>query len=224
MIELLKKYRLFFIVMFVLSAIILGLFYNALSPKKQLPIYTPSMVNPEMVDSTIQHIANKKMHQIADFKFTNQNGETITNAAYENTIYIADFFFTTCQTICPIMTDNMTWVQNQIKDYDDVKILSHSVTPEIDTPQVLKAYATEKGVDDKKWNLVTGKKEDIYYIARKSYLAVKTGDPSQLYDMVHTENFVLVDKKRRVRGFYDGTSMEDMHRLLNDIKILKEKN
>lgn len=209
--------------MAVLSAIILSLFYSALTPVKQLPIYTPSMVNPEMVDSTIQHIANKKMHGIADFEFINQNGQTITNQDYDNTIYIADFFFTTCQTICPIMTDNMTWVQNEIKDMDDVKILSHSVTPDIDTPEVLKAYAIKKGVDDTKWNMVTGKKEDIYYIARKSYLAVKTGDPSELYDMVHTENFVLVDKKRRVRGFYDGTKMEDMHRLIADINLLREK-
>lgn len=223
MLELLKKYKLFFIVMSVLSAIILSLFYSALSPVKQLPIYTPSMVNPEMVDSTIQHIANKKMHQIADFTFINQNNDTVTNNTYENTIYVADFFFTTCQTICPIMTDNMTWVQEQIQNMDDVKILSHSVTPEIDTPEVLKAYAVKKGVNDKKWNMVTGKKEDIYYIARKSYLAVKTGDPSELYDMVHTENFILVDKKRRVRGFYDGTKMEDMHRLIDDIKILREK-
>ena len=223
MLELLKKYKLFFIVMAVLSAIILSLFYSALTPVKQLPIYTPSMVNPEMVDSTIQHIANKKMHRIADFEFINQNGQTITNQDYDNTIYIADFFFTTCQTICPIMTDNMTWVQNEIKNMDDVKILSHSVTPDIDTPEVLKAYAIKKGVDDTKWNMVTGKKEDIYYIARKSYLAVKTGDPSELYDMVHTENFVLVDKKRRVRGFYDGTKMEDMHRLIADINLLREK-
>jgi protein SCO1 len=223
MLELLKKYKLFFIVMAVLSAIILSLFYSALTPVKQLPIYTPSMVNPEMVDSTIQHIANKKMHRIADFEFINQNGQTITNQDYDNTIYVADFFFTTCQTICPIMTDNMTWVQNKIKDMDDVKILSHSVTPDIDTPEVLKAYALKKGVDDTKWNMVTGKKEDIYYIARKSYLAVKTGDPSELYDMVHTENFVLVDKKRRVRGFYDGTKMEDMHRLIADINLLREK-
>ena len=183
--------------MFVISAVILFLFYDALTPKKQLPIYTPSMVNPEMVDSTIQHHANKKQHQIADF------------------------FFTTCQTICPIMTDNMALVQQEIKDMDDVMILSHSVTPEIDTPEVLKQYALKKGVDDAKWNLVTGKKEDIYFIARKSYLAVKTGDPSQMYDMVHTENFVLVDKNKRVRGFYDGTKLEDIEKLIKDIKLLR---
>lgn len=207
--------------MFLLSAVILTLFYNALNPNKQLPIYTPSMVNPEMVDSTIQHLANKKLHQIADFEFINQNGDTITQDTYKDKIYIADFFFTTCQTICPIMTDNMTKVQEQIKNMDDVMILSHSVTPEIDTPEVLKQYAIKKGVDNSKWNLVTGKKEDIYYIARKSYLAVKTGDPSELYDMVHTENFVLIDKKRRVRGFYDGTKIEDINKLIEDIKTLR---
>lgn len=221
MLEIFKKYRYFFIVMFVMSSIILILFYNALVPKKQLPIYTPSMVNPEMVDSTIQHLANKKLHQIADFEFINQNGKIITQQDYKNKIYIADFFFTTCQTICPIMTDNMTIVQEAIKDFDDVMILSHSVTPEIDTPEVLKQYGLKKGVDDTKWNLVTGKKEDIYYIARKSYLAVKTGDPSQMYDMVHTENFVLVDKNKRVRGFYDGTKLQDIKKLVDDIKILR---
>ncbi len=219
--EIFKKYRYFFILMFVISAVILFLFYDALTPKKQLPIYTPSMVNPEMVDSTIQHHANKKQHQIADFEFVNQNNTTITQDTYKDKIYIADFFFTTCQTICPIMTDNMALVQQEIKDMDDVMILSHSVTPEIDTPEVLKQYALKKGVDDTKWNLVTGKKEDIYFIARKSYLAVKTGDPSQMYDMVHTENFVLVDKNKRVRGFYDGTKLEDIEKLIIDIKLLR---
>lgn len=223
MLEILKKYRVLFITMGILSAIILYLFYNALTPIKQLPIYTPAMVNPEMVDSTIQHIANKKLHKIADFAFVNQNNDTITNAQYDGKIYVADFFFTTCQTICPIMTDNMTLVQEQIKDMDDVMILSHTVTPEVDTPEVLKQYALKKGVLDNKWNLVTGSSKDIYYMARKSYLAVKTGDATQMYDMVHTENFVLVDQKRQIRGFYDGTKKEDVEKLIEDIKFLRKK-
>ncbi|MEO4004003.1 SCO family protein [Flavobacterium sp. CAU 1735] len=218
MLRFFKKYRLFFIVLFVLSAIIITLFYNALTPKKHLPIYTPSMVNPELVDTTIQHVANK--HTIADFAFVNQNGKTITQKDYEGKIYVADFFFTTCPTICPIMTTNMAWLQDKIKNNPKVMLLSHSVTPDIDSVPVLKKYALEKGVIDSKWNLVTGDKKDIYYIARKSYLAVKTGKPEELYDMVHTENFVLVDSKRRVRGFYDGTKMEDVQRLLDDINWL----
>ena len=175
-----------------------------------------------MVDTTIQYVANK--HFIADFAFTNQNGKTITQKDYQGKVYVADFFFTTCQSICPKMTTNMVWLQEQIKNNPKVMLLSHSVTPEIDSVSVLKAYAKEKGVIDSKWNLVTGNKKDIYYIARKSYLAVKTGKPEELYDMVHTENFVLVDQKRRVRGFYDGTNKEDMEKLLEDILFLCDSN
>lgn len=213
-----KKYRIFFIVFLVLSAIILTLFYNALKPKKTLKIYNPADVNPEMVDTTVQFI--KRDHTIDDFSFTNQNGKTITQKDYEGKIYVADFFFTTCPSICVPMGENMAWLQEQIKNNPKVMLLSHTVTPDIDTPEVLKAYAQKKGVIDSKWNLVTGKKEDIYYIARKSYLAVKTTDSSELYDMVHTENFVLVDSKRRIRGFYDGTNLEEVKKLLEDIKFL----
>lgn len=218
MLDFFKRYRIFFGVMAVLSVIIIALFYSALTPKKVLKIYNPSDVNPELVDSTIQYI--RKYHTIADFSFTNQNGETITQKDYEGKIYVADFFFTTCGSICPIMTTNMTQVQRAIMKNSKVMLLSHSVTPEIDSVSVLKAYAIKNGVNDKKWNLVTGDKKEIYRLARKSYLAVKEGKPSELYDMVHTENFVLVDAKRRVRGFYDGTKSEEMQRLINDIDFL----
>lgn len=125
----------------------------------------------------------------------------------------------------------MVWLQNQLKNNPEVKLLSFSVTPDIDTPEVLKKYALEKGVDDVRWNLVTGNKKDIYYLARKSYLAVKTGKPEELYDMVHTENFILVDKNKRIRGFYDGTNLDqptndqktkNMKQLLEDILWLCE--
>ena len=129
------------------------------------------------------------------------------------------------------MTDNMVWLQNQLKNNPEVKLLSFSVTPDIDTPEVLKKYAIEKGVDDSRWNLVTGDKKDIYFLARKSYLAVKTGKPEEMYDMVHTENFILVDKNKRIRGFYDGTNLDqptndpktkNMKQLLEDILWLCE--
>lgn len=213
-----KKYRIFFLVLFILSATIITLFYFALKPKKMLKIYNPADVNPEMVDTTVQYV--KKYHTIEDFSFTNQNGKTITQKDYEGKIYVADFFFTTCPSICVPMGENMAWLQEQIKDNPKVMLLSHTVMPDIDTPEVLKAYAVKKGVIDSKWNLVTGDKKDIYYIARKSYLAVKTTDSSELYDMVHTENFVLVDAKRRIRGFYDGTKLEEVKRLLEDINYL----
>lgn len=209
-----KKYRLFIITMGALSVIILTTFYFVLSPPKKLPVYNPSDVNPKLVDTTIQYISRD--HRIAPFSFTNQNGKTVTNKDYEGKIYVADFFFTTCPTICPIMTTNMAWLQQRIKDNPKVMLLSHSVTPDIDNVAVLKEYAKQKGVIDSKWNLVTGDKKDIYYIARKSYLAVETTNSSELYDMVHTENFILVDTNGRIRGFYNGTNL--------DKKIKGEKN
>lgn len=218
--KILKQYRAIFVTFLIFSVICVTLFMNALTPEKRLPVMNPSDVNVELVDSTIQHVS--KHHTIADFSFTNQNGKTITQKDYEGKIYVADFFFTTCQTICPRMTSNMVKVQNAFLDNPDVMLLSHSVLPDTDSVPVLKKYALEKGVVDAKWNLVTGDKKEIYGIARKSYLAVKTGSPEEMYDMVHTENFVLVDAKRRVRGFYDGTKTEDIERLIEDVKWLSE--
>lgn len=195
------------------------LIYDALQPKKRLPIYQPNMVNAELVDSTLQHI--KKYHRIADFSLLNQNGDTITQENYRDKIYVADFFFTTCPTICPIMTANLVEVQAALADDPEVLLLSHSVTPEIDSVAQLKKYAIEKGVNDAKWNLVTGDKKQIYELARKSYLAVQEDGDGGPFDMIHTENFILVDKQRRIRGFYDGTKEEEMDRLLSDIEILK---
>jgi len=230
--DLFYRYRYLFLTIGILSVIILSLFYNALKPEKQLPIYTPAMVNPELVDSLVQHENNKMKHKIADFSFQNQNNKTITQKDYENVIYVADFFFTTCPTICPIMTDNMVWLQDKIKDMPNVKLLSFSVTPDIDTPEVLRKYADKKGVIDAKWNMVTGDKKAIYYLARQSFLAVKTETTGELYDMVHTENFILVDKNGRIRGFYDGTNLDqdkkdnikNVTQLLEDIKWLNEKS
>ena len=230
MLNFLAPYKKFLIIFSILSIIIYFGIYTLLSPEKMLPIYSPRDINPELVDSTVQHIGND--HKIADFAFTNQNGKVITQKDYENTIYVADFFFTTCPTICPKMTDNMVWLQNQLKNNPKVKLLSFSVTPDIDTPEILKEYALEKGVDDSKWNLVTGDKKEIYYLARKSYLAVKTGKPEDIYDMVHTENFILIDKNKRIRGFYDGTNLDqpseddpetkNMQQLLEDILWLSK--
>lgn len=186
-----------------------------------MPIYQPAMVNTEMVDSTIQY--KKKYHKIDDFSLTNQNGETITQNTYKDKIYVADFFFTTCQTICPIMTDHMVQIQKEIINDPDVMLLSHTVTPEIDSVAQLKKYALKKGVNDAKWNLVTGDKKQIYQLARKSYLAVKTDGNGDAYDMIHTENFMLIDKKRQIRGYYDGTNPEDITRLIADIETLKEE-
>jgi len=216
-----SRYKFLAVVLFVLSVIIVSIIYQILKPKEMLAIYQPSDVEKELVDSTIQHV--KKYHTIADFSLINQNGKTITQEDYKDKIYVADFFFTTCQTICPIMTDNMVVVQERLKNDFEIMLLSHSVTPVIDSVPQLKKYALEKGVDDDKWNLVTGDKKQIYQLARKSYLAVKTDGNGDEYDMIHTENFILIDKKKRIRGFYDGTDSEEIEQLLMDIEILKKE-
>lgn len=221
MLQFFSKYKFFAVVMLVLSGIIITAIYQVLSPTPSLPIYQPNMVNAELVDSTKQHI--KKYHSISDFALQNQNGETITLKDYENKIYIADFFFTTCPTICPIMTDNMVQLQEILKDQPDVLLLSHTVTPEIDSVPVLKAYAEKKGVIDSKWNMVTGDKKEIYDLARKSYLVAKYEPFDGEYDMIHTENFVLVDTQKRIRGYYDGTNWEEMEVLLEDLAILQKE-
>ncbi len=189
-------------------------------PEKTLKIYQPYQVDQTLVDSTKHYV--KKYHTIADFALLNQNGDTITQRDYEDKIYIADFFFTTCQTICPIMTDHMVLLQDALKNDDHILLLSHTVTPEIDNVARLKAYAIEKGVDDSKWNLVTGDRKEIYDLARKSYLVAKD-NPYEEFDLIHTENFVLVDTKKRIRGFYDGTDSDAIKQLLEDIKILEKE-
>ena len=213
------QYKLFFIGFLILSGIILALFYDALLPQKRLPIFQPAMVNFELVDSTLQHV--KKFHKIAPFSLTNQNGLNVTEHDYHGKIYIADFFFTTCPTICPIMTDHMVQLQEALQNDPNILLLSHSVTPEIDSVAQLKKYALEKGVADQKWNLVTGDKKQIYQLARKSYLAVQEDGDGGPFDMIHTENFILVDPEKRIRGFYDGTDPEAIKLLLDDLTILK---
>ena len=205
----------------VFGAISITIFYFILTPEKTLPIYQPYDVNEKLVDSSISYVS--KYHKISDFELINQNGETITQEYYKNKIYVADFFFTTCQSICPIMTKNMLDIQEQLKNDKEILLLSHTVTPEIDSVQQLKKYALENRIDDDKWNLVTGEKKQIYDLARKSYLAVEDSEFGN-FDMIHTENFMLIDKKRQIRGFYDGTDKNEIIRLLSDIEILKKLN
>ena len=216
-----KRYRVLVLSMAIVSIASILMFYNVLKPEEKLPIYHPNMVSFQLVDSTVQHV--KRFHKIKDFKLVNQNGKEITNESYRDKIYVADFFFTTCQGICPIMKENMIILQDQYEDDDQVYLLSHTVTPEIDTKDVLKKYAIEKGVIDAKWNLVTGDKEQIYNLARKSYLVAEDVEESEIFDMIHTENFVLIDPQRRIRGFYDGTDLTSIDQLIVDINILKKE-
>ena len=214
-----SKYKIFGLVLLILSIIIISIIYQVLKPNEVLPIFQPAKVNAELVDSTIQHV--KKYHIISNFSLINQNGKTITQEDYKNKIYVADFFFTRCTNICITMAYNMSELQEYYKDDTDMMFLSHSVTPEIDSVAVLKKYALNKGIIDKKWNVTTGSKEHIYELARKSYMAVVEDGNGGENDFIHTEQFVLIDKERRIRGYYDGTEKKDMDKLKKDVALLK---
>ena len=185
---------------------------------KQLPVYNPSDLNPELVDKSLRN--KNEHHTVLDFNLINQNGEIITQANYKNKIYVTDFFFTRCESICPIMTGNMAKIQEAFLNNDDVMILSLSVTPDIDSIPVLREYAIKKGVIDSKWNVTTGEKKHIYQLARKSYFAVVEQGDGGLQDFIHTPNFILVDKKKQIRGIYDGTDNDEIDKLIKDIRLL----
>lgn len=210
---------LLFLVLF--SVVGITVFYQLMAKEERLKIYNPIDINPRLVDISKKNL--KKNHKISDFELINQNGEIITNKTYENKIYIADFFFTRCQTICIAMAYNMSELQEYFKNDDDIMFLSHSVTPIIDSISVLKEYAIKKGVIDGKWNITTGSKKQIYDLARKNYFAVLDEGNGDDHDFIHTEQFVLIDKERRIRGFYDGTEKEDMKKIKKDISILKKE-
>ena len=185
-----------------------------------LPIYNPADINPSLVDKSVRDVRNN--HRISQFKLVNQLGDTITEKTFEGKIYVADFFFTRCMGICPKMTKQMDRAAEELKDENDVMFLSHSVTPVMDSVPILAAYAELYGANPEQWMLVTGDKKQIYDLARKFYFAVTTEGEGGEADFIHTENFILIDKEKRIRGFYDGTSKQDVDRLIGDIRILLE--
>ncbi len=217
-----KKSKSTLIFLFFFTLIFIPILYFLVKPKTKLPVYNPIDVNPRLVDDSVKHIS--KDHKVADFVLTNQNGKIITEADFKDKIYVADFFFTRCQTICPVMTSNMAELQDYFKEDDEIKFLSHSVTPIMDSIPILRAYATKKGVIDGKWEITTGDKKHIYDLARKSYFAVLDEGDGGDQDFIHTEQFILIDKKKQIRGFYDGTDINEVKRIIRDIEILKKEN
>ena len=162
-------------------------------------------------------------HSIRDFSFTNQDGETITQDTFKDKIYIADFFFTTCPTICPIMKTQMLRVYEKYKDNPEVLILSHSIDPKHDSVAVLHTFAERLGVSSKSWHFVTGDQEEIFDIGQNSYMVTARNDPDEPGGILHSGAFLLIDKQRRVRGIYDGTKKEKVDLLMEDIeKLLRE--
>lgn len=196
---------------------------DLLTPQRTLPVIQPHELNPALVDPSDW---SSQDHKILDFTLINQLGDTVTRADVAGEVLIVDFFFSRCATICPIMTKNLTAVPQALDGYGDWQIMSHSVTPAADTPQVLRAYADRMGAAHQDWWFLTGQKEDVYRLARRSYFACydeEQGGDGGMQDFVHTENVVLVDANGRLRGFYDGTSEESINQLIADAIWLLEK-
>lgn len=202
----------------VVVAILVG--YSIMTGNKKLRVYGPKDLNPKLVDESVR---KKQKHRIGAFTLTDQRGRTITEKDLEGKIYVADFFFTTCEGICLDMSRNMAKIQEEFADEKSLMLLSHSVTPEIDTVLALMAYGELHSANNDRWLLLTGERKHIYNLARKEYFAAKHDGDGGPNDMVHTENFVLVDKEKRIRGFYDGTNDDEVEQAMDDIKtLLKE--
>ena len=185
---------------------------------KKLPVYgrneiTKKVLNGEIVIDTINHSIKK-------FSFYNQDSIKITRDTFDNAIYVADFFFTTCPTICPIMQNNLLLVYNEFSENKNVKYLSHTINPEYDNTKTLKKYAERLGVSSDRWHFVTGEIEDIYKIAKDSYMISALEDENEPGGFLHSGTFLLIDTNKNIRGIYDGTNEAEMSRLMSDIKIL----
>lgn len=193
--------------------------YFVFYPSEPLPVLNISDLNPKLVDSTLLNTKGK--HFIGEFNLTNQEGELVTAKSFTGKIYVANFIFTTCPKMCPLMTNNLKTVYTAYKGDPIISFISHSVTPVQDSVPVLKAFAERYEIKGNQWHFVTGDKKHIYDLARKNYFAAtSTGDGGD-HDFVHTENFVLVDKEKRIRGIYDGTSFDQIDKLIEDIATLK---
>ena len=197
--------------------------YFILKPKPRLPIYNPSELDRRLVAEDLR--GKGRNHKVLPFVLVNQFGDTLRDADMEGKIYVADFFFTVCPDICKDMAVQKRRLQEALKGESDFAILSHSVTPEMDSVPVIKDYADLQGAIPGKWHILTGDKPQIYNLARRSYFAIfDQGGNGDEADFIHTENFVLVDKQKRIRGYYDGTSEEDVDRLIADYAILKKEH
>ena len=194
-------------------------------PIRTLPIINPSQLNPTLVSPALQ--STGRGHRVGNFHLIDQEGESVTGKDADGKIRVIEFFFTTCPSICKVMAEELQRVQKQFADEDQVLILSHTVMPEVDDVPTLAAYAKKKGVDYKRWRLLTGDKDEIYRLAREVYFVVPEQPDnhnkvtaSDNHDFIHTENIVLVDSEGRLRGYYDGTDREEMNQLMEDIALL----
>lgn len=186
------------------------------SQKEGSPIRYLSYFGPK----TYGEVKDTVYHSIPDFEFIDQDDRKIDQKSMEGKIYVAEYFFTTCKSICPVMNDNLKRVYKEFRNRKDFLILSHTVDPETDSVPVLKQYADAHGVNDDRWKFVTGDKKKLYEIARKGYLLNAEEGNGGEEDFIHTQNFALIDKEHHIRGFYDGTDSLEINRMIQDIRIL----
>ena len=193
------------------------------SKSEQLPFYVASDLTPTWLDETDTNYAN--IHQIADFSFTDRHGDHVTQQYVDGKIYIANFFFTSCGGICPMIMHNLEEVYDTIIKKENVHILSHTVMPWVDDAPQLQKYAQRMEIPSENWKLLTGTKADLYSLARQSYFADEGlgKNVTSADDFLHTENVFLIDSKRRIRGVYNGTLPLDLKRMLEDLEILENE-
>ncbi|WP_350284796.1 SCO family protein [uncultured Croceitalea sp.] len=189
---------------------------------KHLPYYNDESFTPHWLTPNSEE--ERQFHKIPDFKLINQLGDTVTQKTFEDKLYITDFFFTSCPGICSKMTQNMTIVQKEFIGDPEVLLLSHSVTPSIDSVTVLKAYAERNDIINAKWHLVTGDKMKIYDLGRNQYFVENDlGIPKDFDNFLHSENFLLIDKNKHIRGIYNGLNKTSIKQLITDVKTLKKE-
>lgn len=185
-----------------------------------LPYYDSEEFTPRWLEANSPKLED--FHRIPSFSFTNQDGEKITDRSFENKIYVAGFFFSTCPGICPTIRSKLSKVQDQFIDDPNVRILQHSIRPTTDTVEVLKKYADEHGIESGKWHLVTGDRDVIYDLAKNDYFASEDlGNIQNTDDFLHTENLLLIDQNRHIRGIYNGLNNASVSYLLADVEALK---
>ena len=218
--------RILFLVVFFILGVTITYFMIKPSKEKSLPVINPVDVNKEMVDPELLRIGYG--HKIGNFSFLNQDGKVVTQQDVKGKVFVAEYFFTTCGTICPIMNVQMQRVHKVYQANNNVRILSFTVDPKVDTVAQMKRYAVAHGADVKSWFFLTGTQEKLYELARKSFFVLKPAETENQGDVgsdfIHTNNFVLVDKEMRIRGYYDGTNSKEVDELIGDIALLvKEK-
>lgn len=218
-------YKLVFLGVITIVGIFIG-YYVSIQEDETLPVINPNELKPEMVDDSLRNIGQG--HRIGAFEMINQNGAKVTLESVKGKIHVAEYFFTHCQSICPVMNKQMQRVHRKFKSNDDVKILSFTVDPENDSVQRMKWYANKHGASGDNWHFLTGEKDALYKLARTSYFVLKPAEARNLgdagSDFIHTNNFVLVDRELRIRGYYDGTKQAEVTKMMADMELLLKED